>query len=87
MSLLEIENLTVSFRQSGKTIDAVRGVSLRVEPGESLGIVGESGSGKSVSCMAALRLLREPPAIVRADRLRLDGVDMLSADRKTLWRR
>ena len=84
MPLLAIDDLTVSFRQPDGRVQAVRGASFAVEPGESLGIVGESGSGKSVTCMAALRLLREPPAEVRATRMVLDGTDMLAADRRTL---
>ena len=84
MTLLDIENLSVSFPQHDGVVQAVRGVSLRVSPGESVGIVGESGSGKSVTCMAALRLLREPPSRIAADRLELGGVDMLRAGRAQL---
>jgi oligopeptide/dipeptide ABC transporter ATP-binding protein len=84
MPLVEIQDLEVSFPQMDGVIQAVRGASLHVEAGESLGIVGESGSGKSVTCMAALRLLREPPARIRASRLELDGTEMLGADRRTL---
>jgi oligopeptide/dipeptide ABC transporter ATP-binding protein len=84
MALLEIRDLAVSFPQAGGLVQAVRGASFSVEPGESLGIVGESGSGKSVTCMAALRLLREPPARIRAERLMLDGIDMLAASRREL---
>lgn len=79
MPLLEIENLTVSFPQHEGVVQAVRGVSLMVEKGESIGIVGESGSGKSVTCMAVLRLLREPPARIAADKIELGGVNMLDA--------
>ena len=84
MPLLQIENLNVSFPQHEGVVQAVRGISLSVEQGESVGIVGESGSGKSVTCMAALRLLREPPAQITADRLDLGGVDMLRANRRSL---
>ncbi len=84
MPLLEIRDLTVAFPQADGVVQAVRGASFAVEPGESLGIVGESGSGKSVTCMAALRLLREPPAQVKATTLTLDGVDMLRASRRDL---
>ena len=79
MPLLEIENLTVSFPQHEGVVQAVRGVSFSVEKGESIGIVGESGSGKSVTCMAVLRLLREPPARIAADKIELGGVNMLRA--------
>ncbi len=84
MRLVDIENLTVSFPQYEGTVQAVRGVSLHVDAAESLGIVGESGSGKSVTCMAVLRLLREPPAKISADKLKLAGEDMLAADKKKL---
>jgi peptide/nickel transport system ATP-binding protein len=47
MSLIEIDNLSVTFRAQGRIVRAVEGVSLGVEKGESFGLVGESGSGKS----------------------------------------
>ena len=84
MKLVDIQNLNVSFTQHEGVVQAVRGTSIEVESGESVGIVGESGSGKSVTMMAALRLLREPPASIVADRLVLAGVDVLSADKKVL---
>ncbi len=86
MRLVEIENLSVSFAQAEGVVQAVRGLSLHVDAGESLGIVGESGSGKSVTCMAVLRLLREPPARIVADRLALAGTDMRRASKRDLSR-
>lgn len=47
MALIEIENLTVTFRSKGREVRAVEGVSLSVGARESYGLVGESGSGKS----------------------------------------
>ena len=84
MALVDIRNLTVSFPQHDGLVQAVRGMTLAVDAGESVGIVGESGSGKSVTCMAVLRLLREPPARISADRMELDGIDMLHATRRQL---
>ena len=55
--LLAIDNLTISFQQGGQRTDVVKGVSLDVHPGETVGLVGESGSGKSITALSVLRLL------------------------------
>src|SRR6202042_3093753 len=55
--LLQIEDLHVTFSTRRGPVEAVRGVTLAVEPGEMLGLVGESGSGKSVTGFATTRLL------------------------------
>jgi len=85
MPLVEIADLKVSFSQYGGQIDAVRGVSFSINEGESLGIVGESGSGKSVSCAALLRLL-PATANISATSLKLDGIDVLTANKEDLAR-
>jgi oligopeptide/dipeptide ABC transporter ATP-binding protein len=57
--LLNVQNLTVELRTAAGTLKPVNEVSLRIAPGEALGIVGESGSGKTVLSMALMGLL--PP--------------------------
>ena len=51
-ALLEVDGLSVTFPSEAGPVEAVRGLSYSLAPGEVLGIVGESGSGKSVSSMA-----------------------------------
>ena len=55
--MLEIANLRTSFVQSGKKWTVIEGVSLTVEPGETVGVVGESGCGKSVTSLSIMKLL------------------------------
>ncbi|HLO24699.1 MAG TPA: ABC transporter ATP-binding protein [Geobacteraceae bacterium] len=47
MSLIVIENLKKYYTSGGETVEALRGVSFRVDPGEFIAIMGQSGSGKS----------------------------------------
>lgn len=76
-ALLEIENLTVTFKTGAGLFRAVDGVSLSVDKGEVLAIVGESGSGKSVSMLAVMGLLPWT-AQVTADRMQFEGRDLLT---------
>jgi peptide/nickel transport system ATP-binding protein len=80
VALVSIENLNIRF---GAT-RAVRGLSLDITAGESLGLVGESGSGKSVTALAILRLL-DAAATVEG-RIDFDGRDLLALDSEQMRR-
>ncbi|XAH22594.1 dipeptide ABC transporter ATP-binding protein [Xylophilus sp. GW821-FHT01B05] len=55
--VLSVNDLTVRFSSSERTVDAVKRLSFHVDRGETLAVVGESGSGKSVTSLALMRLV------------------------------
>jgi oligopeptide/dipeptide ABC transporter ATP-binding protein len=79
--LLEIRNLSISYRLAQSTVLAADDVSFSVGRGEILGIVGESGSGKTTVIRSIIRLLREPPAEVSSGEIWFDGRDLLRLGR------
>ena len=60
--LLSVENLQVHFIGDGPVARAVEGVDFQVRRQETVCIVGESGCGKTVTALAILGLLKQPPA-------------------------
>ncbi len=73
---LDIVDLSVTFATETGPVDAVREVSLRIEPGEIVALVGESGSGKSTVAFAAMRLLSGNATAT--GRIEYDGIDILA---------
>jgi oligopeptide/dipeptide ABC transporter ATP-binding protein len=86
MSLLEVHDLTTTFRTSGGEITAIEDVSFNLREGEILGIVGESGSGKSVTALAIMGLLPQPPAKIRQGEIRFAGQDLLTLSDRAMQR-
>jgi oligopeptide/dipeptide ABC transporter ATP-binding protein len=74
--ILEVEDLVVDFHVPGGRVQAVNGISYSVSAGEIVAIVGESGSGKSVSALAVLGLVPQPPGRVSAGHVRFRGTDL-----------
>ena len=74
---LEVRDLRTEFRSEENPTVAIKGVSLLVRPGESLGIVGESGCGKSVTALSIMRLIK-PPGFITSGEVMWGGRDLLT---------
>jgi microcin C transport system ATP-binding protein len=80
--ILDVRDLRVTFRQDGRKIEAVRGVSFAIGKGETVALVGESGSGKSVTALAMVGLVGGRPEIEGS--VRYQGKELIGADEPTL---
>ena len=74
--ILDVKDLTISFKTDNGLVRAVRGVSFDLEPGETLCIVGESGSGKSVTSKAIMGILASN-AVVDGGSIMYQGENLL----------
>ena len=75
--ILEVKDLVVEFNTDRGLITAVSGVNFEVFRGKTLGIVGESGSGKSVSALAIMGLIPNPPGRVRSGIIKYNGENLI----------
>jgi peptide/nickel transport system ATP-binding protein len=77
-TLVKIENLSVEFKTDEGTIHAVKNISFSIPRGKTVGLVGESGSGKSVSSLAIMRLIPNPPGRITSGKILLEGKDLMN---------
>jgi len=83
-TILEIEDLHVSFHTYAGVVKAVRGVNLTVKAGETLAIVGESGSGKTVTSKAIMQLLPSQVAKIEKGSIMFNGRDLTELSEKEM---
>lgn len=86
MSLLQIEDLHLALRTADGVVHALRGVTLRVQPGEILALVGESGCGKTVTMQTALGLFTPHQIAYRSGQILFEGQDLLTLPESQLRR-
>lgn len=84
-NILELKNLTVSIDSPMGKVEAVRGVSLALRPGEVLAIVGESGCGKSMLCRSIMKLLPRS-ARIEGGQIIANGVDITGYSQREMNR-
>jgi peptide/nickel transport system ATP-binding protein len=80
--LLEVRELAVTLATTRGPAEALRGVSLHIGRGDTLGLIGESGCGKSLTALALMGLL--PPGATVQGRINFDGQPLAQAD-EAIW--
>jgi microcin C transport system ATP-binding protein len=84
--LLEVKDLSVTFRQGAREVLAVDRISFDVAEGETVALVGESGSGKSATALSVMKLLPYPAAHHPSGAIRFKGRDLLTVSERELRR-
>ena len=76
--ILRVENLTVYYETDEGTAKAVNDLDFVVRKGRTLGLVGETGAGKTTAALSILRLVPNPPGVIKSGNIILDGTDIFS---------
>ena len=82
--IIEIQELSVEFATEEGIIKAVQNISFDIPKGQTLGLVGESGSGKSVSSMAIMQLIPQPPGKITGGKILYNHQDLLQFSDKEM---
>lgn len=82
--MLEVKNLTINFETHDGIIKAVSDVSFKVGKGRTLGLAGETGAGKTTTALGIMRLVPNPPGVVKSGDVILDDVSLYSLSKKKM---
>jgi len=82
--MLEIRDLRISYRSDGRLVEVVRGLDLKINKGECVGLVGESGCGKTTVGLSITKLIPERKAVITSGRILFEGNDILTFDNEDL---
>ena len=82
--VLAVDDLTVDFDVRGRSVNILAGLNFQLAAGETLGIIGESGCGKSMTALALLRMVPNPPGRISRGRVTLNGEDLLQATQRRM---
>ena len=75
--LLEIRGLKTYFRTDDGPVQAVDGVDISIDRGETVGVVGESGCGKTVTALSTMKLIAMPPGYIAGGQILWQGKDLV----------
>lgn len=82
--ILDINDLVIHYETEDGVVEAVNGLDIQLEHGKTLGLVGETGSGKTTTALSILRLVPDPPGVIKNGSIILDGKDVLNMPIKEL---
>ena len=82
--ILNIKDLVVHYETEDGVVEAVNGIDIQLKKKMALGLVGETGAGKTTAALAMLRLVPDPPGVIKQGVIELDGENILTKSIKEL---
>ena len=83
-NVLEVKDLVVRFDTDDGIVRAINGISFNIGRERTLGLVGETGAGKTTTALSILNLVPDPPGVISAGSIILDGKEILEMSEKEL---
>jgi len=84
--ILEIRNLRIHYTSDEELVEAVNGVNLQLERGETLGLVGETGAGKTTLAKGILGIVPNPPGKIVEGSILFEGEDLIGKSNSQMYK-
>lgn len=82
--VLEMDDVVVHYETVTGTVNAVNGINIRLPHKGILGLVGETGAGKTTTALSIMRLVPDPPGVIKKGKIILNGIDILKLSTKQM---
>ena len=82
--LLNIEDLSIQYVTEDGTVNAVNGIEIKLNEGETLGLVGETGAGKTTTALGIMRLVPNPPGKITSGKIEFEGKNLLEVSEEEM---
>lgn len=74
---IEVEDLVIRYETSDEVVEAVNSINIKLEKKHTLGLVGETGAGKTTAMLSLLKMVPNPPGVIKQGKILVDGLDIM----------